>query len=105
MHLLNISRLLTNCGGDGVEPHGPPFEFQDYRLKDSIVHFIQPAFIHAECIQTEMCDLPIDHSVALNHGEIPHSTQQGIRDPWRTPAPSGDLEHTILLDTNSQQAR
>jgi hypothetical protein len=91
VHVLDGAGLLSDGGGQGVEPHRAPLEAVDDVAHEPPVHLVEALGVDAQGGEGLVRDLLGDAAVAQHVGEVAQAPQQPVGHPGGAPGPGGDL--------------
>ena len=96
IYLLNSAGVFAYGCCYGGYSHRAALELIDDGKQNLIIDFIETILVDVQCRQGYLCNLSVNHAVALHLCKVAHSAQQCIGYTWRSARASGYLQCCIL---------
>ena len=101
-HHLDRLGFLAHGHREGRQSHRPAAELADQGAKYRVIKPVEAAFVDLVQLPRGSGDIPGDHPVPANFGEISDPAQQPVCDAGGAAGPAGDLIRSIVLEGNAQ---
>ena len=105
VHFLERVRLLADRHGQRRQTNRPAAEFDDDRLEDALVHFVEAIRVDLEHSQRLVGGAAVDAAIALHLRVVAHAAQEVVRDARRAPTATRHLGGSVGVDLDVEQPR
>jgi len=102
VHVLDRFGLLADRDRKRRETNGTTPELAAQRGEHRAIDLVETTFVdteHGQCLDGGRL---VDDTLAVNLGEVAHTTQQSVRDAWRSAAATRDLNRAGLVGGDAE---
>src|SRR5262249_35146230 len=105
VEVLERPAVLTDSGGEGVEPGGTAVVVLDQGAEDLAVDLVEAVLVDLEEREATARGFAVDGLRPVHLREVAHAAQQPVGDARRAAAAPRDLERALGVDGDAQQRR
>src|SRR5712691_2061159 len=104
-HVLDGFGVLADGVREVVEADRAARELLDHREQQLAVHDVEPQHVDVEHLERGLGDELGHGAIRLHLRVVPHAAQYPVGDARRAARAAGDLDRSVIIESNLQQAR